>query len=494
MIKTDNLATFNIEDIAPTDEYSYLCQELARINAIVNKPVEVYDPDKSSLSRFKNLFIEKPRETGNNKYYFGVVVELQRSVLQPNIVEVYVDVPGINSKKINHPDFFADPKIDLKYFEDMIFYHYDIESNLQNVPILGGIAMVEVSMFYPNHRTADKFGNRYIQMVSETPYVKVKTENRRLTFTKPLFSTMPGQPIQSPLGEQSDRREKPPDSSQQPTSAPLGDYKTPTTTIAEIFGVPVGQIGVRYMTATKEKPGVSKVLIVGDSHTQGSFGEGLQQILTRFGYGTTKVARGGASAPHFNRQIFHLSGQKRVQEFPEAFRDFQGHNKQPYHAAIIALGTNDEAGYIVPDRKGGEVGGAEFIVSEILKMKKSITAKYYFWVLPPLFSDSAAESIPGATYKTATRKDLNQRTDILINYARSHNLDGMYLINLKDMMKPYKAELPARDIHFNNIGMKVGFLVAMHVENFMASGVSTGVEIQNNPAYAAEIKNYVKTK
>ncbi len=183
---------FSIEDIVPNQEYSILCNQLARLNSIVNKPVDVYDPDKSSITRFKNKFLINSPTTGNDKYYFGVVVDIRDSLKLPSVMEVFVDVPGINSKKVNHPDFFGNENLDLQYFEDMIFYYFDTYAIRTNLPVQGGIAVVQVSKFYPNHRTADRYGNRFIGMVYSTPYITVNKDVDRIQFK--------GNPIQGYFG------------------------------------------------------------------------------------------------------------------------------------------------------------------------------------------------------------------------------------------------------------------------------------------------------
>jgi len=175
----------SIEDLKPTDDYAELCHQLAIINAEPVKPPKIYDPDKSYLTRYKNLFIQDSPTRGNERYYYGVILEV-RDVIKPHniksFVEVFVDVPGFNGKKIVHPDIFADPKIKLDDYEDLIFYQIDTYENRSALPVEGGIAIVKISKHYPNHRSVDKYGNIFVGMIHSKPYIQPTKNTDRLTF------------------------------------------------------------------------------------------------------------------------------------------------------------------------------------------------------------------------------------------------------------------------------------------------------------------------
>jgi len=184
---------FSIEDLEPTDNYADLCAQLSRINAKAAQEKYIFDPSKSEIVRYKELFREKLQKQGNKKQFYGIVLDIQptRGILD-NFYKVYVDVPGFNHKKIDHPDLFSAINLDLEYFEDLVFYPTDFISAQENVPLLGGIAIVEISPFYPFHTDVDKFSNKFIKMINFSPFITVSQENRKLTFAGPLFSRYGG--------------------------------------------------------------------------------------------------------------------------------------------------------------------------------------------------------------------------------------------------------------------------------------------------------------
>jgi len=174
---------FSPEDLIQTDNYADLRAKLARINAKVSEGSYIFDPDKSELVRHKELFREKPQNQGNQKCFYGIVLERRDSTKLTNIVEVFVDVPGFNQKPIDHPDLFASTNIDLNYFEDLIYYHIDTyQSRDPSMPIEGGICVVEVSEHYPNHREVDKYGNKYLGMIAPEPIITISKNTERLKF------------------------------------------------------------------------------------------------------------------------------------------------------------------------------------------------------------------------------------------------------------------------------------------------------------------------
>lgn len=165
-----------------------------------------------------------------------------------------------------------------------------------------------------------------------------------------------------------------------------------------------------------------KVLLVGDSHTAGSYGENLMALL-RGSASVMRLAAVGASAGDF------LSGGKYYSDSVSSF-------KAPHDLAIITLGTNDAVGVDGPV-------SASNAAQRIKKLADSINAKTVLWVGPPSFSTNAA-----ANYNPVFQKmDLNMRADYLWQSAST-------LLRSYDSRPATKAYVVPNDIHFGPNGGK----------------------------------------
>jgi lysophospholipase L1-like esterase len=199
-----------------------------------------------------------------------------------------------------------------------------------------------------------------------------------------------------------------------------------------------------------------RVLLIGDSHTVGSYGDVLQATLQRAGASSvTRVAHVGATAKDY------LTG-KYATEFRAAAR-------QGADVLIITLGTNDAAASdYLPVKKSAE---------NFKSIASAVGAPVTFWVGPPAFHPDSAR-----LYSDAFRtKDLIQRSDEL--WKAASPLFGDRAIDPREVTKPFTSAkgptkaLPRGDIH---LGPKGGAAWASYVFDIVerGSGVSdVGTEV-----------------
>lgn len=174
------------------------------------------------------------------------------------------------------------------------------------------------------------------------------------------------------------------------------------------------------------------VLLVGDSHTVGSYGTALRSLLSDAGARVTTVAHVGAKAGDY------LTG-KYAEEFRTTARN-------GVDILIITLGTND-AGWTdsIKPTKTAE---------NMQSIAKAVGAGATYWVGPPSFHPDSARLYNDAF----ARNDLNQRADSI--WVATAPLFGTRAIDPREVTKPYAARrgpttaTPKGDIHLDLTGGK----------------------------------------
>lgn len=139
-----------------------------------------------------------------------------------------------------------------------------------------------------------------------------------------------------------------------------------------------------------------KVLLLGDSHTVGSYGQSLARLFRDTGADVSVVANVGANAGNY------LPGGKYESQVPTRVSNPLG-----FDIAIITLGTNDAA---ASDSVSPGTSADRFKA-----LAEKLPASIVWYVGPPSFSDNAAR-----TYNpvfAGPGKDLNTRAAALLGEA-----------------------------------------------------------------------------
>jgi lysophospholipase L1-like esterase len=134
-----------------------------------------------------------------------------------------------------------------------------------------------------------------------------------------------------------------------------------------------------------------RVLLLGDSHTFGTYGSALEQMFREAGDDVVRVGWVGATAKHY------LNGKHDGIGLGGA-GDWNAAKAGRFDLAILTLGTNDAAA-LNPGQAAGNAA------SNIRALADQIQATRLVYVGPPAFSDNAAR-----TYNPAFRdEDLNTK-------------------------------------------------------------------------------------
>lgn len=166
-----------------------------------------------------------------------------------------------------------------------------------------------------------------------------------------------------------------------------------------------------------------KVLLLGDSHTVGPYGQALKRMFEAAGDRVTVVANVGANAGDY------LPGGRYAAQLPNDFLS--------YGLAIITLGTNDAA---ASDNVLPATSAARFKT-----LASNLDADKVWYVGPPAFSEQAAR-----TYNpifAAPGKDLNTRASAVINEAFKRF--GAKTIDSRRVTQPF---VNPKDIHLGRQG------------------------------------------
>lgn len=165
------------------------------------------------------------------------------------------------------------------------------------------------------------------------------------------------------------------------------------------------------------------VLLLGDSHTVGPYGNALTTLFTNTGANVTRLANVGATGSNY------LIGKYQ--------KDYAAVAKQPFDVAIITLGTNDAAASdSVSPAKSAE---------GFKRLASGLNARQVWYVGPPAFSDNAAR-----TYNkvfAGPGKDLNTRSDAVFKAAQA--LFGDRAIDSRSVTAPFTQPT---DIHLGQAG------------------------------------------
>lgn len=179
------------------------------------------------------------------------------------------------------------------------------------------------------------------------------------------------------------------------------------------------------------------VLLLGDSHTVGSYGTTLERLFRESGAAVTRVGRVGARADSFLGE-----GWKRL----DGTGDWDAAKLKAYDLAILSLGTNDAA--------ASDSISYTKTADRMLELAGQVRASTVWYVGPPAFSTTAA-----ATYNPAFAKEnLNSRASGLWSVMRER-FSGR-AIDPREATRPYVS---AKDIHF---GAKGGEAWARYVFSF----------------------------
>ena len=175
---------------------------------------------------------------------------------------------------------------------------------------------------------------------------------------------------------------------------------------------------------------MSSVLLLGDSHTHGSYGRELEKLFEAAGWTVTRVGWVGARADNY------LNGtQERIGLGGAG--DWNAAKAGRFDVAILTLGTNDAA--LLP--AGGAADGA---AARLLALSRTLNAGEVWWVGPPAFEAGIAR-----TYNKAfAQDDLNARADRLWRAA------SPLFSRTIDPRDATRAFMSSSDIHFGPKGGK----------------------------------------
>jgi lysophospholipase L1-like esterase len=137
------------------------------------------------------------------------------------------------------------------------------------------------------------------------------------------------------------------------------------------------------------------VLLLGDSHTFGPYGQELERLFKADGWTVTRVGWVGARADNYLKGTHEKIGLGGTGDWSSA-------KGRRYDVAVVTLGTNDAA--LLP--AGGDAAPA---AAKILELVNGLDAGATWWVGPPAFEAGIAKSYNKA-FKT---DDLNARADRL---------------------------------------------------------------------------------
>lgn len=203
-----------------------------------------------------------------------------------------------------------------------------------------------------------------------------------------------------------------------------------------------------------------RVLLIGDSHTVGSYGDALQAALQRAGAKVTRVAHVGATAKDY------LTGAYRS--------EFRAAARQGADVLIITLGTNDAAASdYLPVRQSAQ---------NFKSIATTVGAPVTYWVGPPAFHPDSARLYNDAF----ARKDLIQRSAELWDAASP--LFGDRAIDPREVTRPFTSAkgptkaLPRGDIH---LGPQGGSAWAQFVFTKVAAG--SGVSDSGAPVVGTKL-------
>lgn len=182
-----------------------------------------------------------------------------------------------------------------------------------------------------------------------------------------------------------------------------------------------------------------RVLLLGDSHTHGSYGSALESLFKKAGHTVTRVGWVSANAQHYLNGTYKKLKLGHTGDFDA---DVKG---KSFDVAIVSLGTNDAAG-------AGSDAASRAAAANIKKLADSIRATKVYWVGPPSFDPDAARKY-NASFAT---DDLNARAARM--WSAGSDLFGTNAIDPRPATKAFTgtmkptAKMPKGDIHFQRAG------------------------------------------
>lgn len=166
-----------------------------------------------------------------------------------------------------------------------------------------------------------------------------------------------------------------------------------------------------------------RVLLFGDSHTVGSYGETLERLFCESGHDVVRVAQGGASAVSLLPTGVHSA------KLAEAVM------RGPYDLAIITLGTNDAT--------NSSAVSVSRSASALRELADLLPASDVFWIGPPAFSGQIASTL----YPVFASEDLNSRAQRL--WLEASPLFPSRAIDPRLATLPFVS---TSDVHFGRAG------------------------------------------
>lgn len=170
-----------------------------------------------------------------------------------------------------------------------------------------------------------------------------------------------------------------------------------------------------------------KVLLIGDSHTVGPYGQKLRALFEADNDTVEVLAKVGANAMNY------LPGGRFSAELEQLAR-------RSWDLVIISLGTNDAT--FTDSHPAVRLAANMKALAD--KVANRVTSTEVWYVGPPAFSETAARK--GAAFQ-APGKDMNSRAAQLL--VEVHKLFGAKLIDVRAVTKPF---VNANDIHLGAKG------------------------------------------
>lgn len=121
-----------------------------------------------------------------------------------------------------------------------------------------------------------------------------------------------------------------------------------------------------------------RVLLLGDSHTYGTYGSSLEKLFTAAGADVTRIGWVGATASSYLKGTYKKINLGGAGDYERAVAN-------PWDIAIVSLGTNDAAALKVKQP-------ADEAAANIKKLADTLNAKTIWYVGTPAFDEFAAKT------------------------------------------------------------------------------------------------------
>jgi len=188
---------FPIMEGDPRDAFSVIRSNLEIINSSINsinKPKKFSDAYTGEIKRVRSQLTavnsSPTMQARRKKFVYGIVLAAVSTPLAPDKLEIYIDVPGYNECPVSHPDDVSLPSFRFQKIQHLKFYPVNYDENLGIVPIVGGIAKVEVSPTFPTYSEDYQRENIFLGMYDERGYVSCRTDLKDIsTFNRQMFDS-----------------------------------------------------------------------------------------------------------------------------------------------------------------------------------------------------------------------------------------------------------------------------------------------------------------